>query len=69
MTRFLTFLITIYLSPEPAFQKFNWVHSKNDTKETNWETLSKHFSIQAEILNSSSDICNNRNIIWKKNTW
>lgn len=68
MTRLLTFLITIYLSPEPSFQKFSQVHSNNDTKEINWEILFKHFSIQAatEILDSSNDICNNRNIMEEK---
>lgn len=64
MTRLLTFLITICLSPEPSFQKFSWVHFNNDTKEINWEILSKHFSIQAatEILESSSGICYNRTL-------
>lgn len=64
MTRLLTFLITIYLSPEPSFKKFSWVHSNSDTKEINWEILSKHFSVQAatEILESNSDIWYNRTL-------
>lgn len=70
-TRPLRFLITMYLAPEPSLQKSSWVHSNNDTKEINWEILSKHFSIQAaiEILDSSSDTCYNRNIIWKIKIW
>lgn len=32
MTKLLTFLMTIYLSPEPTFQKFSCVHSNNDKK-------------------------------------
>lgn len=63
MTKLLIFLITIYLSPEPTFQKFSCVHSNND-KKINWKILSKHFPIQAatESLDSSSDICYNKTL-------